>query len=197
MTVFTGWPNYPAGHLFDGYEMTSLHEESIDGVRVFRSASKIQPNTSFAKRIGSGVSFISNGLRNLGRKSPVGSDYDVVLVTCGTVFSAWLGVHYARIHHLPLVIEFRDLTYKQMLATGSKGAKAAAMKALELSFCKAADRIVVLTNGFKNDLTTEGISREIISVVPNGAILSPVSIDGSAPCVWDTSEPWGYPRMYR
>lgn len=171
MTVFTGWPNYPAGHLFDGYEMTSLHEESIDGVRVFRSASKIQPNTSFAKRIGSGVSFISNGLRNLGRKSPVGSDYDVVLVTCGTVFSAWLGVHYARKQHLPLVIEFRDLTYKQMLATGSKGAKAAAMKTLELSFCKAADRIVVLTNGFKNDLTTEGISREIISVVPNGADL--------------------------
>ena len=51
VTVFTGWPNYPVGRLFDGYEMKPLVEELIDGVRVFRSASKIQPNTSFAKRI--------------------------------------------------------------------------------------------------------------------------------------------------
>ena len=96
VTVFTGWPNYPVGRLFDGYEMKPLVEELIDGVRVFRSASKIQPNTSFAKRIESGVSFIANGLKNLGKKSPVGSNYDVVLVTCGTVFAAWLGVHYAK-----------------------------------------------------------------------------------------------------
>ena len=119
VTVFTGWPNYPVGRLFDGYEMKPLVEELIDGVRVFRSASKIQPNTSFAKRIESGVSFIANGLKNLGKKSPVGSNYDVVLVTCGTVFAAWLGVHYAKKCRLPLVVEFRDLTYKQMLATGS------------------------------------------------------------------------------
>ena len=169
VTVFTGWPNYPTGHLFDGYEMAPLWEGSIDGVRVFRSSSKIQPNTSFAKRIESGVSFIANGLKNLGRRSPVGSDYDVVLVTCGTVFSAWLGVHYAKKHHLPLVVEFRDLTYKQMMATGSEGAKVATMKALELSFCKAADRVVVLTDGFKKDLVEEGVPREVISVVPNGA----------------------------
>ena len=169
ITVFTGWPNYPTGRLFDGYEMSPLREESIDGVRVFRSASKIQPNTSFTKRIESGISFIFNGLKNLGRKSPVGTDYDVVLVTCGTVFSAWLGVHYAKKHRLPLVVELRDLTYKQMMATGSKGAKVAAMKALELSFCKAADCIVVLTNGFKEDLVAEGVPREAILVVPNGA----------------------------
>lgn len=173
ITVFTGWPNYPTGRLFEGYEMTPLREEFIDGVRVFRSSSKIQPNTSFAKRIESGVSFIANGLKNLGRKSPVGSDYDAVLVTCGTVFSAWLGVRYAKKNHLPLVVEFRDLTYKQMTATGSRGAKVAAMKALELSFCKAADHVVVLTDGFKKDLAAEGVSLKMMSVVPNGADVVP------------------------
>ena len=169
MSVFTGWPNYPTGRLFAGYKMVPLGEELVDGVRVFRSASKIQPNTSFAKRIESGISFITNGMRNLSRSSPVGSDYDVVLVTCGTVFAAWLGVHYAKKHHLPLVVEFRDITYKQMLATGSKGAKVDAMKSLELSFCKAADYIVVLTDGFKRDLEAVGIPAERIFVVPNGA----------------------------
>ena len=169
VTVFTGWPNYPVGRLFDGYEMKPLVEELIDGVRVFRSASKIQPNTSFAKRIESGVSFIANGLKNLGKKSPVGSNYDVVLVTCGTVFAAWLGVHYAKKCRLPLVVEFRDLTYKQMLATGSRGAKVAAMKSLELSFCKAADCVVALTDGFKKDLEAAGVPGDSIVIVPNGA----------------------------
>ncbi|MFR0706781.1 MAG: glycosyltransferase family 4 protein, partial [Eggerthella lenta] len=169
VTVFTGWPNYPVGRLFDGYEVKPLVEELIDGVRVFRSASKIQPNTSFAKRIESGVSFIANGLKNLGKKSPVGSNYDVVLVTCGTVFAAWLGVHYAKKCRLPLVVEFRDLTYKQMLATGSRGAKVAAMKSLELSFCKAADCVVALTDGFKKDLEAAGVPGDSIVIVPNGA----------------------------
>lgn len=175
VTVFTGWPNYPTGKIFDGYAVAPLGEETVDGVRLFRSKSKIQPITSFRKRVGSGVSFIVNGLKNLGPKSPVGKDYDVVLVTCGTVFAAWLGVRYAKRHELPLVIEFRDLTYKQMVATGSseKSAKVRAMRYLELSFCKAADHIVVLTDGFVGDLVSEGVSRTRISVVPNGADVIP------------------------
>ncbi len=169
VTVFTSWPNYPAGRLFDGYEMIPLCEESIDGVRVFRSASKIQPNTSFAKRIESGVSFIAGGLKNLKKNSLVGCAYDVVIVSSGTVFAAWLGVHYAKKHRLPLVVEFRDLTYKQLMATGSKDATVAVVKALELSFCKVADHVVVLTDGFKRDLAAEGVPQQIMSVVPNGA----------------------------
>ena len=175
VTVFTGWPNYPTGKIFDGYDMVKLGQESIDGVRVFRSSSKIQPNTSFKKRIEAGVNFIAGGLKNLGPSSPVGKDYDVVLVTCGTVFSAWLGVHYAKKHGLPLVVEFRDLTYKQMVATGSaeSSAKVRVMKALELSFCKAADQVVVLTEGFERDLASEGVDSSMMAVVPNGADIMP------------------------
>lgn len=183
VTVFTGWPSYPAGRLFDGYEMVPLGEELVDGVRVFRSRSRIQPNTSFGKRIGSGLSFIANGLRNLGEGSPVGADYDVVLVTSGTVFAAWLGVRYAKRRGLPLVVEFRDLTYLQMAATGSGegGAKVRAMKALELSFCRAADRIAVLTEGFRDELAAEGFPAEGISVVPNGADVVPCGHDWEGP----------------
>lgn len=171
VTIFTGWPNYPVGKLFSGYVMEKLGEEVIDGVRVFRSQLKIQPNTSFAKRIESGVSFVLNGLWNTRKDSPVGEDYDVVLVTSGTVFAAWLGVHFAKKKRLPLVVEFRDLTYRQMIATGSSESslKVRAMKALELSFCKAADCIVVLTDGFKKDLEAAGVPGDNIAVVPNGA----------------------------
>ena len=60
-----------------------------------------------------------------------------------------------------------------MMATGSKGLKVAAMKALELSFCRVADRVVVLTDGFKKDLAAENVSSEMMSVVPNGADVVP------------------------
>ena len=176
VTVFTGWPNYPVGRLFDGYEMTCLGDETIDGVRVLRSASAILPNTSFVNRIKGGVSFIANGWCNcMTRESPVGSDYDVVLASSGTVFAAWLGARYAKRKGIPLVMEFRDLTWRQMVATGSfeNDLKVRAMRTLELGLCSKSERVVVLTEGFKEELVSQGVPEAKLAVVPNGADLVP------------------------
>lgn len=172
VTVFTGWPNYPTGRLFDGYKMERLAEERIDGVRILRSASAILPNTSFVNRIKGGVSFITNGWRNcMPKSSPVNSDYDVVLASSGTVFAAWLGVQYARRKGIPLVMEFRDLTWRQMVATGGseRDPKVRAMRALELGMCAKAERVVALTEGFESELAARGVPESKMSVVPNGA----------------------------
>ena len=154
--------------------MTQLGEEFIDGVRVFRSASTILPNTSFANRIKGGVSFIANGWRNcMAKGSPIGSDYDVVLASSGTVFAAWLGAKYARRKGIPLVMEFRDLTWRQMVATGGSESdlKVRAMRALELGMCARAERVVSLTEGFRHELESQGVPKSKLVVVPNGADL--------------------------
>lgn len=172
VTVFTGWPNYPTGSLFDGFEMVRLGEEDDHGVRVLRSASDIRPNKSFAERIKAGVSFVANGWRNLtARDSPVGADYDVVLATSGTVFAAWLGARYAKRSRIPLVVEFRDLTWRQMAATGgSEGdPKVRLMRSLELDICSDATRVVALTEGFRRELVLSGVPDYKLAVVPNGA----------------------------
>ena len=182
VTVLTGWPNYPTGRLFDDYEMTRLGEEVIDGVRVLRSASEILPNTSFANRIKGGISFVVNGWRNcMPRDSAVGSGYDVVLASSGTVFAAWLGAQYARRKRIPLVMEFRDLTWRQMVATGGseRDPKVRAMRALELDLCSKAERVVALTEGFRKELVSQGVSEKKLSVVPNGADLVPCAHDWS------------------
>ena len=169
--------------------MSSLGEEIIDGVRVLRSASAILPNTSFANRIKGGASFIVNGLRNcMPKDSAVGSDYDVVLASSGTVFAAWLGAHYAERKRIPLVMEFRDLTWRQMVATGgSEGdLKVRAVRALELGMCAKADRVVVLTEGFKRELILQGVPEGKLTVVPNGADLVPCIHD------WDGNLRLGY-----
>lgn len=184
VTVFTGWPNYPTGHLFEGYEMVRLGEEDDRGVRVLRSASDIRANRSFADRIMAGVSFVANGRRNLTAKgSPVGADYDVVLATSGTVFAAWLGTCYAKRSRIPLVVEFRDLTWRQMVATGSTEGdpKVRLMRSLELGMCRRAARVVALTEGFRRELAGNGVPDGKLAVVPNGADIVPCDHDWSGP----------------
>lgn len=172
VTVLSGWPNYPMGEIFDGYEVEMLQESSLKGVRLLRSKLVAKPNTSFVNRIENGLSFLWYGWRNLHKnKGVIGSDYDVVLATSGTVFAGYLGYRYAKKMKRPFVIEYRDLTYSQLLATGSseRSMKYRGMKWLELMMARKASRVVVLTNSFKATLVEDGIAANKISVVPNGA----------------------------
>lgn len=172
MTVFTGWPNYPTGRIFDGYDPELLGEFDDDGVKVFRSMVKATPNRSIIGRIANGLSYLFYGSFNLlFNKRKLDKGYDVVLATSGTVFAGCLGVIYSKIHKIPFVIEFRDITFEQMVATGTPrdSWKVKLMRFLELHLARKADRVVVLTNGFKKKLCESGVPESKIDVVPNGA----------------------------
>ena len=184
VTVYTGYPNYPTGKVFDGYTVELLSEQKLNGVRLLRSKLIAKPNTSFVNRIQNGLSFLWYGLVNLGRNfNNIGSNYDVVFATSGTVFAGYLGYRFAKKMEKPFVIEFRDLTYSQLVATGSseKSLKYKGMKWLELMMARKASKVVVLTNSFKRTLSCDGIDESKIVVVPNGADivdLVPVSHQG-------------------
>jgi glycosyltransferase involved in cell wall biosynthesis len=81
---------------------------------------------------------------------------------------------YAKVHKTPVILELRDITYTQMAATSGtyKSLSEKLMKWLELSLCKHANHIVVVTNGFKRILYSEGIPEEKISVITNGVNIS-------------------------
>lgn len=182
LTVFTDFPHYPAGKLIGGYTLRRYTEEFLDGVRVVRNKSIIESNRSLIKRAIGGISFLWYGWINSRNKHLLNpSAYDVVLATSGTVFSAWVGMRFARRSHLPLVVEIRDLTYKQMVATGSpeSSIKVRIMKLIELYLCRVADYVVPLTNSFSSELVKEGISAEKMIVVPNGADFVPCDHIGS------------------
>ena len=171
VTVFTGYPNYPTGKIFDGYDPKMLSEEEIDGVRVLRSKLIAVPNTNMIKRLENALSYFFFGWINTHFKSNmIGRDYDVVLGTSGIIFNAWLAQLYASRKHIPFVFEIRDITYVQMQATGksanSKSVKG--MKWLELRLCKKASKVVVVTNGFKKTLMGDGVPEKKIEVITNG-----------------------------
>lgn len=172
VTIFTGWPNYPTGRVFEGYDVTLLAEDNDDHVKVLRSKLIARPNANLVARVANGMSFFFFGIVNIvfnARK--IGGRFDVVLASSGMIFTGYLGLFFARIHNLPLVVEFRDITFEQMVATGSKrsSCKVRLMRCLEVHLSKAASKVVVLTNGFKHILEKEGVDPSNISVVPNGA----------------------------
>ena len=171
VTIFTGYPNYPKGKIFDGYTPKLLDEEKINGVRVLRSKLIAKPNTSIIRRLENALSYFAYGIINIifnGKK--IGKDYNVVLGTSGVIFNAMLAELFARKNKIPFVLELRDITYLQMQATGkSKNSFfVKGMKWLELHLCKKAQKVVVVTNGFKKILIDEGISESKIEVITNG-----------------------------
>ena len=65
VTVFTGWPNYPTGSVFAGYDVRMLAEETVSGVRVLRSKLVARPNTNVFRRVVNGMSFLVYGAANI------------------------------------------------------------------------------------------------------------------------------------
>lgn len=175
VTIFTGYPNFPTGKLFNGYKISMLQKEDLDGIHVLRSKIVIKPNTNKLIRSIAYLSFTFYGVLNMiFNKRVVGKDFDIVLTTSGTVFAPIPGFYYAKKKGIPIVLEIRDLTHKQLLATGSseKSIGYQFIKWLELLLCKKADSIVSVTNGFKNELNQEGIRNDKINVIPNGVIIN-------------------------
>lgn len=171
VTIFTGYPNYPKGKIFDGYNPKLLTEENIDGVRVLRSKLVAVPNTSTIKRLENALSYYFFGRVNeIFHSKIIGKKYDVVLGTSGLIFNALLAQKYASRHKIPFVFEIRDITYVQMKATGKSfnNMSVKGMKGLELWLCKKAVKVVVVTNGFKKTLVEDGIPAEKIEVITNG-----------------------------
>lgn len=171
ITVFTGYPNYPKGKIFDGYVPKLLSKEIINDVKVIRSKLVAKPNTSMIRRIENAFSFFAFGLINIVFNiKKIGKRYDVVIGTSGVVFNALLARIYAGLYKIPFVFELRDITYIQLQATGkSKNSYSVKlMKWLELYLCRKAKKVVVVTNGFKEKLIEEGVLESKIEVITNG-----------------------------
>lgn len=171
VAIFTGYPNFPTGKLFDDYNIKLLDEEIIDGMRVLRSKILIKENTSKINRIINALSFLFFGIYNLiFNRKVIGEKFDIVLGTSGTILAPIIAYIFSKINKIPFVLEIRDITYIQILAVynGKKTILYKIVRWLELFLCKRAKKIVVVTNGFKKELINAGINPNKIAVIHNG-----------------------------
>lgn len=171
VTVLTGMPNHPTGVVPQHYRGRLRLLEEKDGYRVVRAWLHATPNKGVMKKTLGHLSFmLSSFVLGLG---PTGKA-DVVVVSSPTFFSVFSAWALARCKRAPLVVEVRDLWPAIFVELGvlRNPHVIRILERLELAAYRAASAVVVVTEGFGDDLIRRGIPAEKIHFIPNGADLS-------------------------
>jgi len=168
VTVLTGMPNHPSGVVPPSYRRKLRFEESVDGYRVVRTWLYATPNEGVLRKTLGHVSFMVTsvllGLRRAGRP-------DVVVVSSPTFFSIFAARLIARTRRARLVLEVRDLWPAAMVELGviTNRRIIRVLEALEMSNYRAADAVVVVTEGFRRNLIGRGVPGDKVQTIRNGA----------------------------
>ncbi len=170
VTVLTGMPNHPTGVVPPEYRGAIRRRERRDGYRVLRTWLYATPNEGIARKTLGHLSFMISsvllGCRPCGRA-------DVVVVSSPTFFSiaaAWL---LARLKRARLVVEVRDLWPAIFVELGvlTNRRLIGVLEKFELAAYAAADAVVVVSDGFRANLTGRGVPPGKVHTIRNGVTL--------------------------
>ncbi len=168
VTVITCVPNFPKGKVFAGYKNKWYQKEMVDGIKVIRVWTYITPNRGLFKRILDYLSFCIAGF--------IASWFvktDLIIATTPQLFTAVAGYLTSIVKRKPWVMEVRDLWPESIKAVGAME-QSRVLKILDrlvLFLYRKADKIVVVTDAFKERMIACGVQPEKISVIKNGVHL--------------------------
>jgi glycosyltransferase involved in cell wall biosynthesis len=166
VTVVTCAPNVPSGVVYEGYRNRLWQEEWIDGIRTIRVWTFLAANAGTVRRT---VNFLSY-FAAASAAAPFVRRPDVVIATSPQFFAGWAGVPAHWAHRVPFVLEIRDIWPESITAVGAmrRGVAVRALEGLERALYRAADRIVAVGEGYKEQLVARGVPAGKIDVVTNG-----------------------------
>jgi glycosyltransferase involved in cell wall biosynthesis len=167
VTVLTGMPNHPTGILPPAYRRAVRRREKRDGYRILRTWLYATPNEGMARKTLGHLSFMASSVLLGARAS---GPADVVVVSSPTFFSigsAWL---LARLKRARLVVEVRDLWPAIFTELGVLTSRRiiGALERLELAAYRAADQVVVVSEGFRDNLISRGVPPGKVHTIRNG-----------------------------
>ena len=170
VTVLTGMPNHPTGVLPPQYRHAIRRREKRDSYRILRTWLYATPNEGVARKTLGHLSFmVSSVLLGAAASGPA----DVVVVSSPTFFSigsAWL---LARLKRAQLVLDIRDLWPAIFTELGVLSNRwiIGALERLELAAYRTADEIVVVSDGFRENLIRRGVPPGKVHTIRNGVSL--------------------------
>ena len=175
VSVVCGIPNHPTGKLYPGYSKKLLQHEVIEGIHVYRSWVFVTPNAGTVKRAFNFLSYACSSII----ASEVIRDVDIVIASSPQFLTGVSGVLVQHAKRIPLCLEIRDL-YPDSIDAVNASLPSFIMRALryiEKKLYYAADRIVIVSDGFREHIRAIGIDDRKVRTVPNGS--SPMN--GRAP----------------
>ena len=171
VTVLTGMPNHPTGVLPPEYRRAIRRRERADGYRIVRTWLYATPNEGIVRKTIGHLSFMATSVLLGWRAS---GPADVVVVSSPTFFSigsAWL---LARLRRARLVVEVRDLWPAIFVELGvlTNRRVIGLLERLELAAYRAADAVVVVSDGFRANLISRGVPAVKVHTIRNGVSLA-------------------------
>ena len=163
--VLTGFPNYPGGKLYPGYNVRPFQRETMDGVPVLRVPLYPSHDQSGTKRAANYLSFaVAAVVGSLFLKCP-----DVAYVYHPPATVSLPAMVLKALRGVPFVYDIQDLWPDTLAATGmmERSALLTAVNSWMSRVYRSAAHITVLSKGFKDTLIERGVPENKLTVIPN------------------------------
>ncbi|HYW45063.1 MAG TPA: sugar transferase [Bryobacteraceae bacterium] len=168
--VLTGFPNYPGGQLYPGYPLRLWQRESVDGISIIRVPLYPSHDRSVVRRTWNYLSF-AIAATVLGPALVRRPDVIYAYHPPGTVGLPALAL--GRWFSAPVVYDVNDLWPDTIISTGMWGRRFRLPTRLLDRFCRFvyrhADRVTVVTAGFRRALIERGVAADRVDVIYNWA----------------------------
>ncbi len=180
--VLTGFPHHPTGVVPAEYRGRIRQREPWGLVDVLRTWVYATPNSGFARRSLSYLSFAASSVF-LGALDRSVREADVVIATSPQFFCAVGGWALSRILGVPFVLEIRDLWPQSIVELGVLPATHPAVRGLERiehALYRSCSMLVSVTESFCEVWRAQGIDPTKMRVVKNGVdlrVFRPMPID--------------------
>ena len=183
VTVLTGMPNHPTGVLPPVYRRAVLCRELADGYRVVRTWLYATPNEGMARKTLGHLSFMASSVL-LGWRAA--GPADVVVVSSPTFFSILSAWVLAKLKRARFVVEIRDLWPAIFVELGVLTNRwvIAVLERLERAAYTAADQVVVVSDGFREDLIRRGVPASKVHTIRNGVDAARFTVKEGAERRW-------------
>tara|TARA_Y100001958_G_scaffold152612_1_gene139012 strand:+ start:25108 stop:26328 length:1221 start_codon:yes stop_codon:yes gene_type:complete len=176
VTVITSFPNFPKGKIFDGYKNKFYKKEILNGIIIYRVWTYISENKGFLRRILDYMSFgFMSFIIGLFIKT------DLIIATSPQFFSAISGNFLSFFKRKPWIFEVRDIWPESIKAVGSlqNGFIYKFLEWVEIKLYKSSEKIIVVTDSFKENIIKKGIVGSKIFVHKNGYLSDNIILNSS------------------
>jgi colanic acid biosynthesis glycosyl transferase WcaI len=168
VTVLSAFPNHPTGRIFPGFRRMFLQKDRSERPIVMRAWIYATPSKSFWPRILNFGSFCATSLLAgmLWHR-----EYDIVYAILPPLPLGLSGKLLALLSRARLVVNIQDIYPHAAVAMGLLRNRPAIkfFQRMELWVYRHAHHIVVISDGFREDLFKKGVAASKITVVPNWA----------------------------
>jgi len=165
VTAVTGFPNFPAGVIHEGYRGRFYMKEVVDGVKVHRCwiltmSGRLSRPLSYASFL------VSSTLCVLFARL----QYDVVVATIPPLTVGLPGVLAALRKRVPMVLDLRDIWPEAIVQSGrlQNPMIIGLFEGIANFLYRRAARITAVTEGWKTRLVEKGVPAEKLHVISNG-----------------------------